>query len=137
MRNNLSDGSFKAKILIERQLLLIYCMNNNDSQSFYSIVISLFIKPELRNVSIINNILSLLLKYFSSNICNLFNFFSLKVMKQLSLWSWTKFKYYILLFFMSHQVQCLHRITIMLISGKYLRTETALPNINSNKLNIK
>ena len=48
MRNNLSDGSFKAKILIERQLLLIYCMNNNDSQSFYSIVISLFIKPELR-----------------------------------------------------------------------------------------
>ena len=24
----------KAKILIERQLLLIYCMNNNDSQSF-------------------------------------------------------------------------------------------------------
>jgi len=97
MRNNLSDGSFKAKILIERQLLLIYCMNNNDSQSFYSIVISLFIKPELRKCIrmfhyklyrlIINNILSLLLKYVSSNICsNLFNFFRLKVMKQLSLW---------------------------------------------------
>ena len=95
MRNNLSDGSFKAKILIERQLLLIYCMNNNDSQSFYSIVISLFIKPELRKYirmfhyklyRSINNILSLLLKYFSSNICNLFNFFRLKVMKQLSLW---------------------------------------------------
>ena len=95
MRNNLSDGSFKANILIERQLLLIYCMNNNDSQSFYSIVISLFIKPELRKYirmfhyklyRSINNILSLLLKYFSSNICNLFNFFRLKVMKQLSLW---------------------------------------------------
>ena len=50
MRNNLSDGSFKANILIERQLLLIYCMNNNDSQSFYSVVISLFIKPELRKM---------------------------------------------------------------------------------------
>ena len=37
-----------------------------------------------------------------------------------------KFKCNILLFSMSHQVQCLHKITIMLISGKYLPSSMTL-----------